>query len=90
MSAPRGWSKEGSRRLGIPRPDYQPDEPCYYCGIPGCTECGAPPMLLARSLSDQTIDVDVDAKPAGWNPSCGGTADCLCSSCYDGPLGCGD
>lgn len=52
MSA--GWSKAGSRRMGIRRPDYAPTEGCYYCGVPGCAECSAPlsPELVGDGIAD--------------------------------------
>ncbi|MEV7512071.1 hypothetical protein AB0O57_29355 [Streptomyces sp. NPDC091201] len=32
-----GWSRMARERLGSRRMD--PDEDCYYCGVPGCQEC---------------------------------------------------
>lgn len=57
--------------------------PCYKCILDNVT---------AHLRGDETAHIGPaeDAKPAGWNPRCTGTADCQCSSCWDGPLGCGD
>ena len=65
----------GEWRDGIPLMKVTPEHADYPELVPMTTVLGA-------STSDD--------KPAGWNPSCDGTADCQCSSCYDGPMGCGD
>lgn len=49
----RDWSKQGRAREGRA---WQPAHPadCYYCGVPGCTECGEPPALLRDLIDDDT------------------------------------
>lgn len=51
MSA--GWSNI-SRRTGTPR--QQTGDPCFYCGVPGCDECGTPPAMLNALAIDQDDD----------------------------------
>jgi len=47
MTAPQGWSRAGARHYGKP---YQPPAGgCYYCGVPDCTDCGEPPLMLTRT-----------------------------------------
>lgn len=40
----RGWSNAARARYGAP--PASADEPCYYCGVVDCVECGEPPALL--------------------------------------------
>jgi hypothetical protein len=42
----QGWSKQGAEFIGKTRPR---EGACYYCGVPGCTECGDPPRILTDS-----------------------------------------
>ncbi|MFE2934854.1 hypothetical protein [Streptomyces sp. NPDC059278] len=41
MGAPKGWSKAARHRAG--KPAVRRDEPCWGCGVTGCTECGPSP-----------------------------------------------
>lgn len=56
---------------------------------------GIPQMRVHPAHPDHPEDVPL-TKVLGlsntpvWNPRCTGLHDCLCSSCHDGPLGCGD
>ena len=53
--APRGWSRAAQRRSG--RTHTEP-QPCWSCGVIGCTECGPNPDAPDERESFAVADDD--------------------------------